>query len=368
MNEDKNKIAKMEKESILDDTVLFKRVSAIIESRKYRARSAANAEITMMFWEIGRYMNDILLNGERAEYGKRIVSSLTKQLVPKYGSSFSTQNIRKMMRFSQNFSDIEIVSELAKHLSWTHFVELDSVKSDEARMFYARDIMERQYGVRELRKQISRKAFERQEIANSNLSEDTSVPFNVFKDPFLLDVLDLKENYLEADLEKAILNDIQNFILEFGHGFAFIESQKRMSVGDDDYVLDLLFFNRNLNRLVAVELKLGSFKPAYKGQMELYLAWLDQNERTEREDAPVGIILCASANRDAVEMLNMDKSGIAVAEYWTELPPQEMFQAKIAEIMDEAKERLERRKSLTVEEKKRIEYYFEAKDDDDEYY
>ena len=175
----------------------------------------------------------------------------------------------------------------------------------------------------------------------------------------------MKDNYLEADLEKAILADIQKFILEFGHGFAFVESQMRMPIGSEDTVLDLLFYNRILKRLVAVELKLGAFKAAYKGQMELFLAWLNEHEREEGEEAPIGIILCASANRKKVEMLKMDRAGIAVAEYWTELPPKAVFEQKIKDIMEEAQERLERRKSLPATGKKQLDYYLDKKDEEE---
>ena len=176
----------------------------------------------------------------------------------------------------------------------------------------------------------------------------------------------MKENYLEADLKKAILVDVQKFILEFGRGFAFIEKEKRMPIDDDYVISDLLFYNRILKRLVAVELKIGSFKAAYKSQMELYLAWLDEYERQDGEESPIGIILCATANRKKVEMLKMDRAGIAVAEYWTELPPKAVFEQKIKEIMQEAQERLERRKALPSITQKQIEYYIEQKDEDEE--
>jgi predicted nuclease of restriction endonuclease-like (RecB) superfamily len=234
-------------------------------------------------------------------------------------------------------------------------------------MFYAQDVLYRRYSVRELRRQISRKAYERREIANAALTEQSVIPFNSFKDPFLLDILNLKENYLEDDLEKAILADVQKFILEFGRGFAFVESQKHMPIDGDEVVLDLLFYNRILKRLVAVDLKIGAFKAAYKSQMELYLAWLDENEREAGEESPIGIILCATANRKKVEMLKMDRAGIAVAEYWTELPPKAVFEQKIKDIMEEAQERLERRKKLPDSSVKReIKYFYEPKDDDAE--
>ena len=207
-------------------------------------------------------------------------------------------NVRRMMQFAERFPDFEIVAPLAQQLSWSHFAALLPIKADDAFIFYAKDAAIKRMGKRELSRNIERKAYERNKIADSQLTEASAVPFNVFKDPYLLDALDLKNNYLEADLEKAILADIEAFILEFGKGFAFVERQKRMTVGNDDAVLDLLFFHRKLKRLVAVELKLGAFKATDKGQMELYLNWLDKYEREEGEESPIGIILCASANRE----------------------------------------------------------------------
>jgi predicted nuclease of restriction endonuclease-like (RecB) superfamily len=220
-------------------------------------------------------------------------------------------------------------------------------------------------GVRELRNQISRKAYERREIANSQLSKTSAIPFNVFKDPYLLDTLGLKENFLEADLEKAILTELETFILEFGHGFSFVERQKRMTMDGDDFTLDLLFYHRILKRLVAIELKIGKFLPQYKGQMEFYLKWLNRYERQDDENEPIGIILCTKASRNQIELMELDKSGIAVAEYWTNLPPKAEFERKIKEILTEARERLERRKSLPKGKvQKQIDYFYDSKDND----
>jgi predicted nuclease of restriction endonuclease-like (RecB) superfamily len=353
--------------TIIDEAALFGRVAAIIENRKARAGAFANCEVTLMYWEVGQFINSVVLDFKRAEYGKLIVTTLSIQLVEQYGNVFGVRNIRRMAQFADEFPDIEIVSKLSTQLSWSHFVELLPVKSSEARMYYAEDAFTRGLGVVAVRRQISRKAFERREIANAKLTAQTSIPFNVFKDPYLLDILGLKENFLEADLEKAILTELEAFILEFGHGFTFVERQKRMIVGGEDIFLDLLFYHRILKRLVAVELKLGVFKAAYKGQMELYLNWLDENEKQPGEEPPIGIILCATANREKVEMLKMDKAGIAVAEYWTELPPKAEFERKIKEIMYEARERLARRKSLPLKEaQKQIDYFIEAKGDEDE--
>jgi len=238
-------------------------------------------------------------------------------------------------------------------------------------LYYANDAAQRHLGTKELRRQISRKAYERQEIANTQLTEKSSVPFNMFKDPYILDTLGLKENFLEADLEKAILTELENFILEFGHGFTFVERQKRMTMDGDDFRLDLLFYHRVLKRLVAVELKLEKFRPEFKGQMEFYLKWLNRYEKQPDEKEPIGLILCPRANRGQLELLEMDKAGIAVAEFWTVMPPKKDFERKINEIMNEAKERLERRRtygsqSFSVGEiQKQIEYFYESKDGDD---
>ena len=352
-------------ESHIDENQIFERVSEIIETRKYRAGMYANREVTLMYWEVGHYINSIVLDGSRASYGKKIVTEVVSQLHTKYGNTFDVHNLRRMMRFAEKFDDFQIVTELASQLCWSHFIEILPLKSNEARMFYAKDSIERRLGTKELRRQISRKAYERREIANTNISEASAVPFNVFKDPYLLDVLGLKDNYEEADLEKAILLELERFILEFGHGFTFVDRQKRMTLDGDDFTLDLLFFHRTLRRLVAVELKIGRFKPQYMGQMRFYLKWLDRYERQEHENPPIGIILCTTASREQIELLELDKEGIAVAEYWTALPPKVEFERKIREILEQAKERLARRKLLTSGEVKReIEYFYEAKDEE----
>jgi len=351
----------------IEETALFKHVSEIIETRKARAGAYANCEITMMYWEIGQYIGSVLLSGERAEYGKRIVAELAQQLMKRYGNSFERTKITRMIKFAKLFPDYDIVADLAQQLSWSHFQELLPVKSDDARIYYAQDVVNRRIGTKELRRQVSRKIYERNEIANIRLSEQTTVPFNVFKDPYMLDILDLKENYLEADIEKAILVELEKFILEIGNGFSFVARQKRIVIDGDDTILDLLFYNRIIKRLVVIELKLGEFKAAYKGPMELQLKWLDRNERKSGEEAPIGLILCATASREKIEMLELDKSGIAVAEYWTTMPPKKEFEQKLSGIMKEARERVERRKSLTISNtKKDIDYFYESKDDDDD--
>ena len=218
----KKKISKTQSALIIDESTLLKHISKIIESRKNRAGAYANREVTLMYWEIGRQIGSVLLGGERAEYGKQILATLSQHLTKKYGAGFEYTKITRMIKFAELFPDMKIVSTLSTQLSWSHFIELLPLETDKARLYYANDAATRHLGIRDLRRQISRKAYERREIANTLLSEKSIVPFNVFKDPYLLDTLGLKENFLESDLEKAILIELEAFILEFGHGFTFV--------------------------------------------------------------------------------------------------------------------------------------------------
>jgi predicted nuclease of restriction endonuclease-like (RecB) superfamily len=300
----------------------------------------------MLFWHVGKRINEEVLNNERAEYGKQIITSVSVQLEAKYGRNFEEKNVRRMMQFANEFSDIEIVVPLARQLSWSHFLILIPIKSTEAKLYYAQNCIEQNWGKRELRNQIQRKAFERTELANLQFSITQPDLMNTFKDPYVLDFLHLKNTYLENDLEKTILQELETFVLELGKGFAFLERQKRMIIDGDDFYLDLLFYNRTLKRLVAIELKLGKFEAAHKGQMELYLKWLNKYEKQEGENEPIGLILCAESNKEQVELLEMHKDRIMVAEYLTVMPPKKELEAKLHQLLMEAKERLERNKGL----------------------
>ena len=328
------------------EQVLLADLSQLIEQSKQFVIVQANSVMTMLFWNVGKRINEDILQNKRADYGKQIVATLSRQLTEKYGKNFELRNLRRMMQFAEQFPNLEIVSPLATQLSWTHFVELMSIKDEKARLFYAKEATERHWGKRELRQSIERKEFERTEIANIQLTKQSPVPFNVFKDPYFLEFLNLPKNFFENDLENAILKELERFILEMGKGFAFVERQKRMIIDNEDFNLDLLFFHRTLKRLVAIELKLGKFQAKYKGQMELYLKWLNRYERQEGENEPIGLILCAEGNREQIELLEMHKDGIMIAEYWTELPPKKLLEQKIREIVIETRELFERNKML----------------------
>lgn len=323
---------------------LFNELSQIIEQGKQALAIQVNSTLTLTFWYVGKRINEEVLKNKRAEYGKQIVSTVSTQLTEAYGKSFHLRNVRRMIQFAEQFTDEQIVVSLSRQLSWSHFIELFSLKSQEAKQFYAQKIAEESWGIRHTRKQIKQKAFERQEIANTQLSNKQSDLQHTFKDPYFLDFLGLKEGYFENDLESAILKELEQFILELGKGFTFVERQKRIILDGKDFYLDLLFYHRKLKRLVAIELKIGHFEPSHKGQIELYLKWLKRYEKMEGENDPIGLILCTEASSEQIELLEMHKDGIMVAEYWTELPPKEQLEQKIHEALISARERLERKK------------------------
>lgn len=330
---------------------LFATVSGLIEEARRALARQASSTTVYLFWRIGQQVNGEILNHQRAEYGQKIVSSLATQLVASYGRSFEARNLRRMMQFAEQFPDFGIVSAVTTQLSWTHVVEVLPLKTPEARLFYLKEATTRQLGTRELRQLIARKGFERQEIANSQLTEGSAIPLDTFKDPYLLDVLGLHDGFLEADLEAAVLRELESFILELGGGFTFVERQKRMIIDGEDFHLDLLFFHRRLRRLVAVELKIGKFEAAHKGQMELYLGWLNRYERQEGENAPIGLILCSGKNREQIELLQLDQDNIMVAEYWTVFPERPVFERKIHALLESAREQVARRKGLLPNKK-----------------
>jgi len=328
------------------ELLLYNEISSIIEQERRKISMYASKETVFIFWQIGKRINDEILEKQRADYGKQIVSRLATLLSSKYGRSFELRNLRRMMQFAEQFANFEIVSPPATQLSWSHFVEILPLKTLESKLFYLNEAARGKISRDQLRDMIYRKAYERNEIANTQITCEERVPLNTFKDPYFFDILGLKDDYLETDLETAILCELEKFILEFGKGFAFIERQKRMIIDGKDFHLDLLFYNRFLKRLVAVELKQNEFKAEYNGQMKLFLKWLNRYERHEGENQPIGLILCTGGNREQIELLEMDRDGIIVAEYWTTLPPKAEFEQKIHTMLAETRNRLTQRKLM----------------------
>jgi predicted nuclease of restriction endonuclease-like (RecB) superfamily len=328
------------------DDALFNELSQLIEQSQRQLVSAANSTLTMLFWQIGKRINEDILQNKRAGYGQQIVVTLSRQLEAAYGSNFEEKNLRRMLQFHTQFPDAEIVVALSRQLSWSHFLALIPIKNKANRLFYAKKAGAEMWGIRELRKNIAEKVFERTAIAGMQLPGAHETELYVFKDPYFLNFLGLKDDYLEKDMEAAILRQLEQFILEIGKGFAFVARQKRMIIDGEDHHLDLLFYHRKLKRLVAIDLKIGKFHAKDKGQMELYLKWLDRYEKQEEEEKPVGLILCAETSREQIELLEMHKDGIIVAEYWTELPPKKELEKRLHLALKEAREQMEKRKLL----------------------
>ena len=307
--------------------------------------------MTILYWQIGRRISADILEGERAPYGEQIVARLAEQLTVEYGQSFAEKNLRRMVQFASVYPDEQIVVSLIRHLSWTHFLALLPLKDPLQRDFYAEMCRLERWSVRTLRQKISSMLYERTALSkkpdtlirqelDTLRAEDKLTPDMVFRDPYVLDFLRLKDTYSEQDLEAAILREMENFLLELGSGFTFVARQKRMVIDNEDHHLDLLFYHRKLRRLVALELKLDRFRAAYKGQMELYLRWLERYEMEAGEELPLGLILCAEGAHETIELLRLDTAGIRVAEYLTELPPKEILARKLHATMHHARARL----------------------------
>ncbi|MDD2466860.1 MAG: PDDEXK nuclease domain-containing protein, partial [Desulfobulbus sp.] len=288
-------------------------IRAIIEETRSAVAVTVNAGMTLLYWRIGKRICEDILRKERAGYGDEIVATLSQQLTTDYGGGFSEKSLRHMILFSETFPELEIVSTLSRQLSWSHFKEIIYLKQPLQKEFYAEMCRVERWSVRTLRDKIASMLYERtalsrkpEALARTELEslreQDRMTPDLVFRDPYVLDFLGLQDSYSEKDLESAILREIESFLLELGAGFSFIARQKRMTVDGDDFYLDLLFFHRDLRRLVAVELKLDKFRPDHFGQMALYLRWLDKFERKPGEESPLGIILCSGKDDERVEL------------------------------------------------------------------
>ena len=345
-----NKIQKVEDtfpKSLIQD------LRQIIEQARGHVAATANYELTMMYWHIGERINREVLDNKRAEYGKQIVSAVATQLQEEFDiKGFDEKNVRRMMQFALEFPNEQIVVTASRQLSWSHFVELIPLKDDLQREFYLTLAATERWSIRQLRKEIDNMLFERTAIATkpdelikkelATLRDDNVIsPDLVFKSPYFLEFTGLKGMYSEKSLEDSLIAHLEQFIIELGNGFSFVARQKRMIIDGQDFYLDLLFYHRRLHRLIAIELKLGRFKAQYKGQMELYLRWLEANEMEPGEETPLGLLLCIEGNDEQIELLQLDKAGIKVAQYLTELPPRHVLMQQIKKSLEAAKARFD---------------------------
>lgn len=340
------------KPNILPNTKLSKKlianIIAQIESAKSHVALYTNSALVMLYWNVGKLLNNEILNNNRAEYGEQILPQLAEELTSLYGNGFDRPNLSRMVKFSKLYSQ-EICVTLSQQLSWSHIIRLISIEDELKRNFYAEMCRLERWSVRTLRQKIDNMLFERTAIAKKPESVitleieklkagDLNNPDLYLQDPYILNFLKAKTISSESDLEQAILDELQLFIQELGSDFCFIARQKRMSTENNDRYLDLLFFHRGMCRLIAIELKMTSFQPEHAGQMEWYLKWLDKYERKENEEKPLGIIICAGKDQEDIELLELDKNGIHVAEYLTELPKKDLIEHKLRQAIILARE------------------------------
>ncbi len=330
-------------------TVLVSEIKQLIEQSRNRVAVQVNSAATILYWNIGKRIRKEVLKGQRAEYGKRVLSELGKELTATFGRGWGEQQLRHCIRCAEVFTDERILYTLCTELSWSHIRQLMFIDDTLKRDFYTEMCRMEHWSVRQLGERIDSMLYERTAISKKPdetiahdiellRSEKQLTTDMALRDPLILDFLGLQDTYSEKDLESAILANLQSFIMELGSDFAFLARQKRITIDNVDYYLDLLFFHRKLRRLIVIELKLGRLKVEHKSQIELYLRWLDKHERGADENPPIGILLCAEKSDSLIELLELGKSGIHVAQYLTELPEKKVLEAQLAKSIQKAKE------------------------------
>jgi len=333
---------------IRSDTDLLSNITQLIERSRQRVAVVVNAELMTLNWNIGKLIQENILENKRAGYGEQIVQKLSDQLREQYGSGWGEKQLRHCLRAAETFSEKQILYAVRRQLSWTHLRTIAYLNDELRREFYLQMCINERWSTRLLQDRIDSMLFERTAISKKPATliknelaalkeEDKLSPDLVFRDPYFFNFLGLKDTYSEKDLESAILAELQRFIIELGSDFAFIARQKRITIDGDDYSIDLLFYHRKLRRLVVIDLKLGKFKAADKGQMELYLRWLQKHEMREGEDEPLGLILCASKSDEQIELLELEHSRIHVAQYLTELPSKKLLLQKLHQAIQMAR-------------------------------
>lgn len=326
---------------LVGENSLFSDVCGIIDNSRKRVAVYVNSEICLVKWHVGKRIREDVLYNQRAEYGKQIVKNLSVKLTNKYGNGWSYESLKHCLRVANIFTEEEIGYAVRIQFSWTHIRSLSALTDPLARQFYMEMCRIEHWDTRTLDAKIDSQLYERTAISRKpeelikqeldNLKVDNMLsPDLVFRSSYFLDMLGLPDVFSEKDLESAIVSQMREFISEMGTDFAFIARQKRITVDAVDYYIDLLFYHRSLHRLVAIDLKLGRFKPEHEGQMRLYLRYLNKNERREGEESPIGLILCSEGNTEHVEYLMLDEeSSIKVAQYYTQLPDKKLLAEKL---------------------------------------
>lgn len=330
---------------------LFYEIKDMIEHSRNNVAQLVNDEITFLYWNIGNKINSDILQDKRATYGKQVIKDLSQRLTEDYGRGWSQQQIRHCIHLAEIFKNDKIFYSLRRELNWTSIRTIMYIEEPLKRDFYIEMCKMNHWSTRVLQERINSMLFERTAISNKpdeTIKNELELLKNekrlsadlVFRDPYFLDYLGLKDTYSERDLETAIIAELQQFISELGSDFAFLARQKRITIDHDDYYIDLLFFHRRLRCLVAIDLKLGKFEASFKGQMELYLHWLEKYEMAEGENPPIGLILCSGKNEEHIELMKLGDCNIRVAEYLTKLPDMKLMEIKLKQSIEKAKLRI----------------------------
>ena len=318
---------------------LYKGVSDIIDHARQEVVVYVNKQSNMMFWHIGHYINEDLGYKRYSAYGSKILATLSQRLTERYGKGYTYSAVTRMMKVARYYSNEEMFATLSQTLTWGHFLELVTIENDTKRLFYQQMGIVEHWSIRQLREKEDAMMYERSLIAVKPEDEITNTlenmtpahmnPDVVLRNSYVLDFLGLSGYYSEEELEDAISKQLEDFILELGQGFAFLERQKRFTIDGTDYYLDMLFYHRKLKCLVAIDLKLGKFKPQYKGQMELYLKYLQKYDMQPDENPPIGLLLCSEGNTEHIELMMLNEDHIKVAQYLTCLPDKQWFIDKL---------------------------------------
>jgi len=322
------------------DQKLFDKISGLIEQARRKVATTINQEMVVLYWNIGKIIKEEIMKSKRSEYGKQIVKALSSQLTQRYGKGFSSQNLWYMAQLYETYPILQSLLGEFKGLSWTHIINLLPIKDNLKRKFYATLCEKEHWSTRTLDERIGTMLYERTALSKlpektiemqlkELKEEDKMTPELIFRDPYVLDFLELADTYSEKDLEMAILNALEKFIIELGKDFYFVARQKRITLDNIDYYIDLLFYHRKLRCFVVIDLKLDKFRAEYKGQMELYLRYIEKYEMEEDENPPVGLILCTEKGKEQIELLFLPKDRIKVSEYLTKLPSKELFAEKL---------------------------------------
>jgi predicted nuclease of restriction endonuclease-like (RecB) superfamily len=323
---------------LIDPTLAtsFADVVEIIRKSKQAATKAVNTELVEMYWQIGAYISQKIAE---AEWGDGVVVQLAAYITSIQPSlrGFTPRNLFRMRQFYETYRDDKKVTPLVSQLPWTHnLIILNQSKRPEEREFYLRLAIQEKWSKRELERQFKTALFERSVLNPVKVSPAVArshpLALDVFRDAYFLEFLNLPEEHGEADLHQGLLRHLRDFLTELGRDFCFVGSEYPVQVGGRDFALDLLFFHRGLNALVAIELKVGRFEPEYLGKLNFYLEALDQDVRKAHENPAIGILLCANQDDEVVEYaLNRSLSPALIAEYQTQLPDKALWLAKLQE-------------------------------------